>query len=89
MLGVGSNSLQIFSKTFSVVRTIGYEKVHFGANKELKILKAVPKFGVGNIRGRSCLKYLNESWFLPPPGGAQTGTIVVSTIYLKNSFWRS
>jgi len=51
----------------------------------LKILKAVEEDGVGNIRGRSCLKYLKESWFLPPPGGPQTETNVVSTTYLKNN----
>jgi hypothetical protein len=69
----------------NVVNTIGSEKVHLGANNELKILKAVESLGVGNINGRSCLKYLNDNWFRPPPGGAQTGTIVVSTISLKNN----
>jgi len=44
----------------------------------LKILNAVPELGVGNINGTNCLKNLNESWFLPPPGGAQTGINVVS-----------
>ena len=51
LLGVGKSYLHIFSKTLSVVKTIGYEKVHLGANKELKILKAVPELGVGNIKG--------------------------------------
>lgn len=59
--------------------------MHLGANNELKILKAVESLGVGNINGRSWRKYLNDSWFRPPPGGAQTGTIVVSTISLKNN----
>ena len=76
----------IFSNTCKVVKTIGYENEHFGANNELKILKAVPELGVGNIKGITCLKNLEESWFLPPPGGAQTGIIVVSTTCLKNNF---
>ena len=36
--------------------TIGSEKEHFGASKELKILKAVDELGVGNMSGKSCLK---------------------------------
>lgn len=59
--GVGSNYLDIFSNTARVVKTIGYEKVHFGASIELKILKAVPDEGVGNIKGINCLKNLKES----------------------------
>ena len=51
----------------------------------MNILKAVPELGVGNINGINCLKNLEDSWFLPPPGGAQTGIIVVSTTCLKNS----
>lgn len=51
----------------------------------MKILNAVDEDGVGNIRGKSCLRYLKESWFLPPPGGPQTETNVVSTTYLKNN----
>ena len=69
-----------------MVNTIGSEKLHFGASNELKILKAVVELGVGNIIGNSCRKYRKESWFLPPPGGAQTGIIVVSMISLKKSF---
>ena len=63
--------------------------MHFGASKLLNILNAVVELGVGNISGRSWRKYLNDNWFRPPPGGAHTGTIVVSTIYLKNNFCRS
>jgi hypothetical protein len=37
LLGVGSNYLHIFSNTFNVVKTIGSEKVHFGASKLLNI----------------------------------------------------
>lgn len=68
-----------------MVRTIGSEYEHLGARRELKILKAVDELGVGNIRGRSCLKNLKESWFRPPPGGPQTGIKVVSTTSLKKS----
>lgn len=81
--------MDILSKTAKVVKTIGSDRVHFGANRELKILKAVEEDGVGNISGRSRRKYLKESWFRPPPGGAQTGTIVVSIISLKNNLVRS
>jgi hypothetical protein len=35
--------------------------VHFGAKRELNILKAVPELGVGNIKGKSCLKNLNDN----------------------------
>ncbi len=66
------------SNTARVVNTIGSLKLHFGAKRPLKILKAVPELGVGNIKGTNCLKNLNDSWFLPPPGGAQTGITVVS-----------
>lgn len=61
LLGVGRSSLVIFSKTAKVVRTIGSEKEHFGAKRELKILKAVPDDGVGNMIGNNCLKNLKES----------------------------
>jgi hypothetical protein len=83
LLGVGRSYFDIFSKTCNVVKTIGSENAHFGASKELKILKAVDELGVGNIKGNSCLKNLNDNWFLPPPGGPQTGIKVVSTTYLK------
>ena len=82
LLGVGSNYFDIFSNTLRVVRTIGSANEHFGASNELNILKAVLELGVGNIKGRSCLKNLEESWFLPPPGGPQTGINVVSTTCL-------
>ena len=71
------------------MKTIGSEKVHLGANRELKILKAVDDEGVGNINGNKSLRYLNESWFRPPPGGAHTGIIVVSITSLKNNLERS
>lgn len=86
MLGVGRSYCEIFSNTFNVVRTTGSEKEHLGASKELKILVAVAELGVGNIRGSNNLRYLKESWLRPPPGGAHTGTIVVSMISLKNNF---
>lgn len=40
---------------------MGSEKAHFGASRELKILKAVPELGVGNIKGISCLRNLKDS----------------------------
>lgn len=49
--GVGRSSFDILSKTASVVKTIGSEKEHLGAKRELKILKAVEDDGVGNISG--------------------------------------
>jgi hypothetical protein len=55
----------------------------------LKILKAVDELGVGNIKGSSWRKKRKDNWLRPPPGGPQTGIKVVSTTYLKNSFWRS
>ena len=61
LLGVGKSSLVILSKTARVVKTIGSENEHLGARRELKILKAVPDEGVGNMMGTSCLKNLNES----------------------------
>lgn len=78
LLGVGSSSFDIFSNTANVVNTIGSLKEHLGESRLLKILKAVPELGVGNIKGRSCRKNLNESWLRPPPGGAHTGIKVVS-----------
>jgi len=87
--GVGSNYLDIFSKTCKVVRTIGSEKEHFGASNELNILKAVEELGVGNIKGNNCLRKRKDNWLRPPPGGPQTGIKVVSTTSLKNSLDRS
>jgi hypothetical protein len=51
--GVGKSSFEILSNTASVVRTIGSLNEHLGAKSELKILKAVELFGVGNIKGTS------------------------------------
>jgi hypothetical protein len=85
LLGVGRSYFDIFSNTCKVVNTIGSEKEHFGASKELKILKAVELFGLGNINGTKCLRNLKESWFRPPPGGAHTGIRVVSYTCLKKS----
>lgn len=53
LLGVGNNYFDILSNTAKVVKTIGSLKEHFGDNKPLKILKAVPELGVGNIKGKS------------------------------------
>jgi hypothetical protein len=78
LLGVGSSYFEIFSNTARVVRTIGSLKEHLGARRPLKILKAVPELGVGNIKGSSWRRNLKESWLRPPPGGAQTGIKVVS-----------
>lgn len=78
--------MDTFSKTAIVVLTIGSENEQFGASNELNILKAVDELGVGKFNGIICLKNRNESWFLPPPGGAHTGSIVISTTCLKNNF---
>lgn len=61
LLGVGNSYFEIFSNTASVVKTIGSLKEHFGASRPLKILKAVPELGVGNINGNRRLKNLKES----------------------------
>lgn len=58
LLGVGKSYLEILSKTAKVVRTMGSLKLHLGANSPLKILKAVPELGVGNIKGNSWRKNL-------------------------------
>lgn len=68
---------------------MGQANAHLGARRELKILKAVEELGVGNIKGRSCLRKRNDSWFRPPPGGPHTGISVVSTTSLKKSLKRS
>lgn len=36
-----------------------------------------------------CLKSLGETWFLPPPGGAQAATKTQSEIYMNKNFLRS
>lgn len=59
--GVGSSYLVTLSNTFRVVSTIGSEKLHLGARRELKILKAVDEEGVGNIKGSSCLRKRKDS----------------------------
>lgn len=72
-----------------VVWTMGYEKEQLGERRELKILKAVEGLGDGNIRGSMWRRKRRESWLRPPPGGAQTGSRVVSTTCLKKSLVRS
>jgi hypothetical protein len=61
LLGVGNNSFDTFSNTFNVVKTIGYENVHFGAKSELNILNAVPELGLGNIKGSNFRRNLKDN----------------------------